>query len=204
MLEIDEMAKSEAITRWVMPESVHLPIAARDKESIVRYIGSIVSELSMPNTDKAFLVEVPPPSKIDEKLALWDVPESKVLHRVLQVWVHVDYRGYRRAYSKAFPDEDISNLILDHIENRRMARVKGYPYVRILPISKSANSSSGALSEKWGYDYHNTPEMRKKNREKNQFIQYADLSSLVKMLNMNTGGGVMDAVNEAQSLLLQK
>ena len=171
---------------------------------ISKYIGKIVSELSAPKTDNAFLVEVTPPDSINTKLAVWKLPESKVLHQVLQVWVHVDYRGYRRAYMKAFPAEDISSLILDHIPNRNMARVMGFNYVRIIPISKGANSSSGSLSEQWGVKYHSTPQMRKINREKKSFIQYADISCLVKMLNIKTGGGVMDAVNEAQKLLLEE
>jgi hypothetical protein len=126
------------------------------------------------------------------------------LHKVLQVWVHVDYKGYRRAYIKAFPDEDVSSLILDHIQNRKMVKVMGFNYTRIIPVSRGANSSSGSLSEQWGIKYHSTPQMRKINSEKKSFIQYADLSSLVKMLNIKTGGGVMDAVNEAQKLLLEE
>lgn len=204
MMEIDVVAKSDAINKWVMPESLHLPISARDKGSIIRYVGHIVKELSAPNTDKAFLVEVPSPASINTKLAVWKLPESKVLHQKLQVWVHVDYQGYRKAYINAFPDEDISSLILDHIPNRRMAKVMGFNYVRIIPISKEANSSSGALSEQWGVKYHSTPKMRKINSEKKSFIQYADLACLVKMLNIKTGGGVMDAVNEAQKLLLEE
>lgn len=203
MVEIDPVAKSEVINRWVMPESLHLPISARDKESIVKYVGNIVQELSAPNTNKAFLVEVAPPVQINTKLAVWKLPESRVLHQILQVWVHVDYGGYRKAYKKAFPNEDISSLILDHIPNRRMAKVMGFNYVRLLPISKEANSSSGALAEQWGVKYHSTPRMQKINREKNCFIQYADLHCLVKMLNIKTGGGVMVAVNEAQKLLVE-
>ena len=55
-----------------------------------------------------------------------------------------------------------------------------------------------------GIEYQSSPQMRKINREKDVFIQYADLACLVKMLNMSTGGGVMDVVNEAQKLLLEK
>lgn len=204
MVDIDTVAKSDVVNRWAMPESLHLPISAKDKEAIVRYIGNIVAELSAPNTNNAFLVEVPVPTSIDTKLAVWKLPESKVLHQVLQVWVHVDYKGYRKAYIKAFPNEDISSLILDHIQNRYMAKVMGFNYVRIIPISREANSSSGSLSEQWGVKYHSSSEMRKINSKKKSFIQYADISSLVKMLNMKTGGGVMDAVNEAQKLLLEE
>ncbi|MCX5903467.1 MAG: hypothetical protein NTV89_08345 [Proteobacteria bacterium] len=204
MVDIDIVAKSDVINRWGMPESLHLPISAKNKESISKYIGNIVAELSAPNTNNAFLVEVSVPTSINTKLAVWKLPESKVLHQTLQVWVHVDYKGYRKAYIKAFPDEDISSLILDHIQNRKMVKVMGFNYTRIIPVSRGANSSSGALSEQWGIKYHSTPQMRKINSEKKSFIQYADLSSLVKMLNIKTGGGVMDAVNEAQKLLLEE
>ncbi len=204
MVDIDIVAKSDVINKWGMPESLHLPIAAKTKESIGKYIGTIVAELSAPNTNNAFLVEVPRPTSINTKLAVWKLPESKILHQELQVWVHVDYTGYRRVYIKAFPDEDISSLILDHIQNRKMVKVMGFNYTRIIPVSRGANSSSGSLSEQWGIKYHSTPRMRQINSEKNSFIQYADLSSLVKMLNIKTGGGVMDAVNEAQKLLLEE
>ncbi len=204
MVEIDIVAKSDVINKWGMPESLHLPIATKNKESIAKYIGNIVAELSVPNTDNAFLVEVPKPTSINTKLAVWKLPESKILHQVLQVWVHVDYKGYKKAYKKAFPGEDIFSLDLDHIQNRKMVKVMGFNYTRIIPITKGANASSGALSEKWGIQYHSTPHMRKINNEKKSFIQYADLSNLVKMLNIKTGGGVIDAVNEAQKLLLEE
>lgn len=204
MLDIDKVAKSDIINKGGMPESLHLPISAKDKESIVKYVGNIIAELSTPNTNNAFLVEVPKPTSINTKLAVWKLPESKVLHQELQVWVHVDYKGYRKAYLKAFPNENISSLILDHIQNRKMVKVMGFNYVRIIPISRGANSSSGSVSEQWGVKYQSTPQMRRINSEKNSFIQYADISCLVKMLDIKTGGGVMDAVNEGQKLLLEE
>jgi hypothetical protein len=146
---------------------------------------------------------VPKPAAVNTKLAVWKLPSSKILHQELQVWVHVDYTRYRPAYKKAFPDEDISKLILDHIQNRKMLKVMGFNYTRLIPITRSVNSSSGSASEQCGIEYHSTPYMRKVNSEKNSFIQYADIASLVKMLNIKTGGGVMDAVNEAQKLLLE-
>lgn len=204
MVLVDEVAKSHALSKLVMPESLHLPISARNQGAIENYVGSIVRELSAPNTNRAFLVYVPTPTSINKKLAVWDIPESTILHRNRQVWVHVDYRAYRRAYSKAFPNEDISLMVIDHIPNRKIAKVMGFNYVRVVPISRSANSSSGALAEKWGIKYQSTPHMRKVNREQNSFIQYADLSCLIKMLNICAGGGVMDIVNEGQKLLLEK
>jgi len=39
------------------------------------------------------------------------------------------------------------------------------------------------------------------DRRRGAFIHYADLATLMVMLDMNPGGGVMDAVNEAQKFV---
>jgi hypothetical protein len=113
----------------------------------------------------------------------------------------VDYRAYRRAYLQAFPDFDLTDLVLDHVMNRRVARLKGFAYLRVVPISRGANSSHGSLSEGWAVEYHSSPEMQEKNRVSQAAVQYADLSDIVKMLNMQGGGSLMDMVNEAQKLV---
>lgn len=132
---------------------------------------------------------------------MWQIPEARVFHAPLQVWVHADLRAYRRAYAKAFPEAELSGRVLDHILNRRVARLKGFAYLRIIPISRGANSSSGGLSERWAVEYHSSPEMRRRNLESRASVQYADLADLVKMLDIKTGGGVMDPINEAQALV---
>jgi len=147
--------------------------------------------------DKALLVEAYAPETADARMAIWDLPESVVLHLPWQVWVHVDYRAYRRAYLQAFPDFDLTGLVLDHVMNRRVARLKGFAYLRVVPISRDANSSHGSLSEGWAVEYHSSPEMREKSRISQSAVQYADLSDIVKMLNMRGGGSLMDNVNEA-------
>ena len=43
--------------------------------------------------------------------------------------------------------------------------------------------------------------MREKNRVSQAAVQYADLADIVKMLNMQGGGSLMDNVNEAQKLV---
>ena len=43
--------------------------------------------------------------------------------------------------------------------------------------------------------------MREKNKSSQAAVQYADLSDVVKMLNMQGGGSFMDNVNEAQKLV---
>lgn len=85
--------------------------------------------------------------------------------------------------------------------NRRVARLKGFRYLRIVPISRAANSSSGGLSEKWGVAYHGTPAMIAKNKLAGTFIEYADLADLVKMLDIKTGGSLQDGVNDGQALV---
>jgi hypothetical protein len=134
-------------------------------------------------------------------LAIWSLPEAAVLHYPRQVWVHVDYKAYRRAYLRAFPNVDLTDLVLDHVMNRRVARLKGFTYLRIVPISRTANSSHGGLSEGWGVELHRSPRMREINKASQAAVQYADLADVVKMLNMQGGGSLMDIVNEAQKLV---
>ena len=62
-------------------------------------------------------------------------------------------------------------------------------------------NSSSAFSENWGVALHGTPGQMAANRRRGAFIQYADLSDLMLMLDMQLGGGVMDAVNEGQKLV---
>jgi hypothetical protein len=134
-------------------------------------------------------------------LAIWNLPEAAVLHCPRQVWVHVNYSGYRRAYLRAFPNIDLSDLVLDHVMNRRVARLKGFTYLRIVPISRAANSSHGGLSEGWAVELHASPRMREINKASQAVVQYADLADIVKMLSMQGGGSFMDIVNEAQKLV---
>ena len=76
-----------------------------------------------------------------------------------------------------------------------------FDYLRIVPISRGANSSSGGLPEKWGIAYQSSPRMVAINAERKACIQYADLGDIVKMLNLKSGGALQDAVNEAQSFV---
>lgn len=198
---IDEHAAKVAIERYALPPCLHVPIAARDENAVRKYVGGI-SKVLVPGTpSRALLVEVDRHPQGDDDLPIWQLPEANVLHNAQQLWVHVDYHGYRKAYADAFPNHDLTGLVLDHIMNRRVARLMGFFYLRIVPISREANSSSGGLSEKWGVEYHSSPEMRAKNLANPARIQYADLADIVKMLDRKTGGSLQDPVNEAQSLV---
>lgn len=199
MKEIDLLAKFDVEKKYGLPYSLHVPIAARDKSSITRFIGDIVLELSKPNTDKAFLISVATPPDINSKLAIWKLERSEMLHKNFQVWVDVSYHGYRKAYIKGFPNENIDSFVLDHAINRRIAALKGFRYVRLIPVSREVNSSS-AFSEKWGVAHHGSEHMQKVHRERKVYIQYADTPDILNMLNIKPGGGVMNTVRDADYL----
>lgn len=197
---IDQHAIRIPMNSGLLP-CLYVPIAARDINAIETYVGTIVTDLAPSSPGKALLVEAHTLEEADTRLAIWDVPEAVVLHYPRQVWVHVDYRAYQRAFMQAFPDFTLAGLVLDHVMNRRVAKLKGFNYLRVVPISRGANSSHGALSEGWAVEYHSSPEMREKNRVSQAVVQYADLADITKMLNMKGGGSFMDNVNEAQKLV---
>lgn len=204
LFAIDAYAKEIALTRYGLPPCLHVPVAARDEYAIQKYIGNISLVLMEGSPNGALLVEPHETPAINNRLPIWRLKEAALLHCPKQVWVHVDYSGYRKAYVKAFPGEDLTGLVIDHVLNRRVARLKGFHYLRIVPISSAANSSSGGLSEKWAVEYHGTPEMIRRNAESPAFIQYADLADIVKILNIKTGGSLQDPVNEAQALVREE
>ena len=204
MFPVDAYAREVAITKYGLPPCVHVPVAARDEYAIQTYVGNISFVLTAGSPNRALLVEPTKTPEINTRLPIWRLKEAAVLHCTRQVWVHVDYPDYRSAYIKAFPCGNLTDLVIDHILNRRVARQKGFSYLRIVPISRAANSSSGGLSEKWGVEYHGTPDMVRRNSESPAFIQYADLADIVKMLNIKTGGALQDPVNEAQALVREE
>jgi len=200
-MEIDEYAKEKAIRVYALPPCLHIPVAARNEAAIKRFIGHVAAVVTPASPKKALLIQLHQVPVPNLKLPIWQLKEATILHQAKQLWVHVDFDDYRAAYAKVFPDTDLTELVLDHVMNRRIARLKGFEYLRIVPISRAANSSSGGLPEKWGVKYHSTPEMIENNRESPAFIQYADLGDIVKMLNIKTGNSLQDAVNEAQDLV---
>ena len=180
---------------------LYVPIAARDSSAIEAYVGKIHAQLSLRSKRKALLVEAHEPEKPDDRLSIWSLPAAAVLHYPWQVWVHVDYSGYRRAYIRAFPDTNLTDFVIDHVMNRRVARLKDFKYLRVVPVSRAVNSSHGGLSEGWAAEYHSSPRMVKLNKASQAVVQYADLSDIVKMINMEGGGSLMENVNEAQKLV---
>jgi hypothetical protein len=199
-LLVDRAAKEKALSSWTLPECLHVPIAAADEEAIRNYIGTVERVLSPGSPNRALLVTVAEAPAIDPLLPISEHPNVGIFHARRQVWVHIAYNRYRHAYRKAFPDEDIAGQVLSHAMNRRTAALKGFGYVRITPVSRDGNSSS-SFSEKWAVELHGSPEQIARRRIRPPYIQYADLTDLMLMLDMKLGGGVMDAVNEGQKLV---
>ena len=196
----DQIARDRALNRFGIPPCLLVPIAAVNEQAITDYVGDVIQVLSGRGSRMAFLVRARPGPAIDARLPIWDHPGSGVFHAPLQVWVHEQYRRYRPAYRRAFPDEDLRGLVLSHALNRRVAALKGFGFVRLTATSRRANSSS-AFSEQWGVALHSEDPQMKANRRLGALIEYADLTGLMLMLDMNLGGGVMDAVNEGFSLI---
>ena len=61
--------------------------------------------------------------------------------------------------------------------------------------------SHGGLSEGWGVEHHSSPMMVERNAASLAAVQYADLSDIVKMMDMQGGGSFMEIVNDAQRLV---
>jgi hypothetical protein len=199
-MTIDQIAKETALTRWALPEGLHVPIAAVDENAITTYVGEVVERIAGRALPRALLVRVPAPPPRDERLPIWDEPGSVMFFQPLQVWVDIAYTRYHPAYRRAFPDEDIGDKILSHAMNRRTAAAKGYNFVRITPTTR-ANNSSSAYSEEWAVTRHSEGDKDKSARRQGAFIQYADLADLMLMADLKLGGGVMELVNEGQRLV---
>src|SRR5205807_3730304 len=154
------------------------------------FVGQI--ETILPSgRHKVVILRAYDPPEADARLPIWEQPEAAILRARRQLWVDVDTRAYRRAYATAFPTESLGGLVLDHVMNRRVARLKGFAYLRIVPISRAANSSHGGLSEGWSVEYHSSPRMMENNKASQAAVQYADLADIVKMLNVQGGGSFM-------------
>ena len=115
---LDEFARDLTTRRFGLPPCLHIPVAARDEEAVRTYIGRVIEVIAPGKPSMALLVETPAPDDMNPRLPIWNIPEAAVLHRSPQLWVHVDYADYRSAYARAFPDEDIRQVVLDHVMNR--------------------------------------------------------------------------------------
>ena len=198
-MRIDLIAKKIVTEERRLPASLHVPIGAINEEAIETFVGKIVGTVSFRTNRHALLVHVPTPSDEGKDLPIWQLRCSARLHPTEQLWVHIGYTAYRKAYQRAFPNEDISALVLHHTVNRRVAKIKGFDYVRLSPITRGGNSSSGR-PENWYIKLPRTVQDPRHVRKRAQ-IEYADLDDLLIIMGLQLAGRYMQVVNEAQYLV---
>ena len=186
-----------------LPPCVLIPIAARSVAAIEKYVGYCVDEKrGRDGTTKALLVEPFTKPDIDHaEIQLWKETNAleyfERLHPDRQVWVHVDYHAYRKAYIGFEMPVISAGYFLDHIQSREAVRLKGYshPYVRLCPVSRKVNSSGGhnfggeGMEKEFLRKLPTLPAARRKEFEKANAceITYADPMDLCKMLDLPPG-----------------
>jgi hypothetical protein len=132
-----------------LPPDLIVPIAAADLEAIESYVGTIqVRILGRKRPTNAVVVVAHQPRR-NPQVPLWDQREAdqyyRRLHPSRQLWVHVDYTGYRRAWKRLGFGEITREVFLDHIRNRAAVRLSGYrhPFLRVCAVSRDTNTSAG-------------------------------------------------------------
>jgi hypothetical protein len=206
----------ENAPRFGLPNSLLVPIAASDVNSIEQFVGT--QEESRRGRDGRILALAvrPHPRErpaIDEA-PLWIHAQREEFERRLfperQIWVHVDYRGYRNAYLRMNGPAIPEGYFLDHIQNRAAVRLRWYshPYLRLCPVSRTVNTSGGHATGGEGMEKDYLREMRKDKKKAAEFkrqllshrIIYADPMDLTKILDKAPGTHVLDGVRVTQSL----
>ncbi len=170
--------------------SLIIPIGAKSKESIEKYVGSIDKVIG---NAQAFVIKFTPLSPPNE-LPVWKHFRCSYLTDPIQIWVDVDFKNYRKVYLEHCKEFD-KNDVIDHIMNRKYAKKWGFRYVRLLHVSRAVNSSAGKGGEAMGLKNFDSA-MEMNPTINNNEIEYADPMDLSKMLNIKVGGFGLDAVRD--------
>jgi len=198
--------------KFGLPKSLIVPIAARSVDSIEKYVGTVVERIVGRSGRINAIAVIPygwPPQK-EANIALWTHARSsefeQQLHPKQQVWVHVDYSGYRKAYIRFGLPRIPANYVLDHVQNREAVRLRQYshPYLRLCPISRKVNTSGGTNTGGEGMEkefLRSLPDQSEAVQEsvRNALmcdIVYADPMDLTKMLDIPPGTQVLAGVGE--------
>jgi hypothetical protein len=132
-----------------LPEDLFVPIAAADVEVIEAHVGLIETRVTGRRQKTNAVVVVADRPKRNPTVPLWELPDAdqyyERLHPKRQLWVHVDYGGYRRTWRTLGLGTLESDVVLDHVQNRAAVRLRDYrhPFVRLCPISRETNTSGG-------------------------------------------------------------
>ena len=189
------------VQTYGLPPDLIVPIAAADLEAIGTYIGTIQTRiLGRKRPTNAVVVVAHRPNR-NPQVPLWDQYETdqyyRRLHPSRQLWVHVDYTGYRRAWKRLGFGELTREVFLDHIRNRAAVRLSGYrhPFLRVCPVSRETNTSAGLDKGTEGME---KVELRKLKQQPAHIrrqterrlaapVVLADPIDLTKMLNIPPG-----------------
>jgi hypothetical protein len=203
-------------SKFGLPPCLWVPIAAASPHAIKQFVGQILDErVRRDGRVEAMLIGTyKRPAVEDPSVQLWHHPLAHDYRLRLfpkqQVWVHVDYRGYRKAYIEFGMPTIPANYFLDHIQNREAIRLRDYshPYLRLCPVARTINTSGGHVAGGEGMEKaflrtrkEKTAEVQAEFRRVLQYdIQYADPMDLTKMLNIAPGTVTLPGVAEVQGL----
>lgn len=194
--EVDDKA-----SKYALPATLWIPIAAVSVDAIRQYVGD-PEQSTRRDLSKALVVTTPGVEQFPiDDLSVWNLPFAERLHARKQLWVHIDYTGYRQFYKSEFPDIEATDMVVDHICNRRFARQLGYEYIRLIAVSRGVNSSSGRGPESEGVKFLDSDAGLKTAQRARTPIQYADTVDIAKMLNIKTGGFPLNAVRDLHKYL---
>jgi hypothetical protein len=206
----------EAAPAFGLPRCLRVPVAAASTAALTQYVGEIAGTIAN-RKGQPMALKVRPFRRglpAEQFAPLWKTKRAEVAAQILfpefQVWVHVDYHGYRSAYARFGMPPITAATFLDHIQNRRAMRLRWYshPYLRLCPVSRGTNTSSGHATGGEGMEVEflrtviADPEKTARLRaEVSAYqVQYADPADLTKMLDVAPGTFVLDGVRDTQYL----
>lgn len=207
----EPLIDSEA-PRFGLADSLLVPIAACDLESIETFVGE-VERIKRGRGGRIQALAIRPHSRraqASESLPIWSHPARAEFERRLfparQIWVHVDYGAYRKAYLELDGQEIPAGYFLDHVQNREAMHLRGnsHPFLRLCPVSRAVNTSGGHDAGGEGMEKAFLRERAGDETFRRQLssyrIIYADPMDLCKMLDRPPGTGNLDGVRVTQAL----
>ena len=199
-----------------LPNCLLVPIAAASVETIESFVGTVVTAVRNKSGRPNALCVVPHdyPIRKSRSVQLWQREDGsrfeQQLHPAKQMWVHVDYSGYRNAYIRFEMPAIPLGYVLDHVQNREAIRLRGYshPYLRLCPVSRQVNMSGGSQYGGEGMEKaflrslpNQSAQVQTAVREAlRSKIVYADPLDLTKMLDIPPGTEPLSGVREMLKL----
>ena len=193
--------------RFGLSTGLWIPIAAASIADIETYVGAIRQRITDPATGRVNALAVTPQQHgvpLQTQAPLWNSALAQTagtrLYPALQVWVHVDFSGYRQAYSRLGMPAVPASYFLDHVQNRKAMglRRNSHPFLRLCPVHRQVNTNAGHASGGEGMERRflaTHPPSPGQNR-----IIYADPFDLTKMLDISPGTQVLNGVRDTQRL----